>query len=327
VTYQLDGIGADFSVYNEASLGWSAAILDNLTLGARAKVLFGAANFSTTSSELAVTTSQDVWNVHSDMRFNASIPFADVLLDGNGMFDSIAIADELQNSNGPSIRDITNYIFNTNNLGLGLDVGVDFRPIDQLLISASVMDLGFINWKDGTEGVSYKTDYDFSGFEINPLEFSDGFTFDSTLSQLGDSLTNFLTFTSGGTYTKRLNTKLFVGASYSLTPKINFGILSRTDFRNGEISQQATASVNLTTGRFANLTLSYSYMNASYKNFGAGFSFNVGPLNMYMISDNIINVTVWPQEARSVNLWFGMNLVFGYKKFMRKEATDRPLVY
>ena len=30
---------------------------------------------------------------------------------------------------------------------------------------------------------------------------------------------------------------------------------------------------------------------------------------MYIISDNIVNAAFWPQEVKSVNLWFGMNLV------------------
>jgi len=181
------------------------------------------------------------------------------------------------------------------------------------------------------EEVSYEMEYDFNGFEIDPLVISDDFTFDdyfdSITTQLSDSLLNFLTFTTGEAYSKRLNTKLFIGASYNLTPKISVGVLSRTDFLNGKISQQATASVNLTTGRFANLTLSYSYLNGYYKNFGMGFSINAGPVNIYFISDNIVSNAIWPQEVRSMNLWFGMNLVFGYKQFTNKKVMDKPLVY
>jgi len=136
-----------------------------------------------------------------------------------------------------------------------------------------------------------------------------------------------MTFTSGGAYAKRLNTKLFAGASYFITPKFNLGILSRTDFLNGKISQQITASANVTTGRFINLSLSYSYKNAYLKNIGAGLSLNLGPLNLYVISDNALNLLFWPQEARSVNFWFGMNMVFGYRRYMKVEYKDRPLVY
>jgi len=333
-TYLLDGIGAEMSVFDEISLGWSGTFFDNLTVGARAKALFGVANLSTTNSELSVFTSQDVWNIQSNMLFKSSIPFAEVTYADDGMLDEIILDEELENFDPTSFSNyslIRDYAFNSMNFGLGVDIGVDYRPIDKLLVSASVLDLGYVNWKDGVNDVSYQMEYDFTGLEINPFQNPDdlslGDQIDSSLTQLTDSLSNFLTFTPGGAYSKRLNTKLFVGASFSLTPKISFGVLSRTDFLSEDIAQQFTASANLTTGRFANLSLSYSYINSYYKNIGAGVSFNVGPLNMYLISDNLLNAVIWPQEARSMNLWFGLNLVFGYKKFMNKESTDRPLVY
>ena len=107
-----------------------------------------------------------------------------------------------------------------------------------------------------------------------------------------------------------------------MTPNINFGILSRTDFLKSSIAEQLTASVNLSTGRFLNLTLSYSWINNYIKNIGTGLSINAGPLNIYVISDNALNAVLWPQEAQSVNLWFGVNLTFGYS-----EKVDMPLIY
>jgi hypothetical protein len=327
-TYQFDGLGVDLSVFDEVSVGWSAGILDNLQVGVRGKVLLGAADLSTSRSELSLRTSQDLWNIRSDMMINASLPFAEVQYDQDGMIDDIIMNDDLEDM-GPFA--LPRYLFNTGNLGLGLDAGINYRPIEQLQLSASAVDIGFISWKKGVNEVTCEMDYDFEGIEINPFEFSDEYTIDdyldSTFSELADSLSSFLEFTPGRSYSRMLNTKLYLGASYYLTPNINFGILSRTDFLGEKISQQFTATANLTTGRFINLTLSYSVMNSYLKNLGAGFAFNVGPLNLYLISDNVLNGVFWPQETRSVNLWFGMNLVFGYKRFMMQKYTDKPLLY
>jgi hypothetical protein len=325
-TYQLDGIGVDLAVFDEVAVGWSLSILDNLQIGARGKLLFGMGSLSTSGSELSVTTSQENWNIQSNMVLNASIPFADVQYDAEGMVEDVVIDPEFENLDPSSIP---KYVFNTNNFGLGLDVGINFRPIDQLQVSVSALDIGYINWKDEVHEVTYETEFDFNGLEINPFEYiGDDATgdLDSTFSQLGDSLINFLQFTPGGTFAKRLNTKLYAGASYYVTPNINFGILSRTDFLKGKISQQFTASANFTTGRFINLTASYSYTNDYLKNFGAGVAFNAGPLNLYVISDNALNAIFWPHEIRSVNFWFGMNLVFGYERAKKKDG-DRPLIY
>ena len=326
-TYQLDGIGVDLSLLDEVALGWSREILKDLNFGVRAKVLFGVANLSSKSSYLSVYTSEDVWTIRTDMNFNASLPFADVTYDDEGMIDKININNSLEN---PEFRDIARYGFNTGNLGLGLDVGVDYRPIDELQVCLSLVDLGFVNWKDGVHEVSHSMVYDFKGFEVNPFGFSEEQSFgdymDSTLRQMGDSIKGFLDFTEGKTYTKRLNTKIYAGASYYLTPNINFGILSRTDLLTHKLAEQVTLSANYTTGRFINLTLSYSYRYYYFKNFGLGVSFNIGPANLYIISDNILNGLLWPQEARSANLWFGLNLVFGYRAFKGVEL-DRPLIY
>ena len=217
-------------------------------------------------------------------------------------------------------------------MGFAADLGVNYRPIDKLLVSASVTDLGFIRWSDEIHDAHYQVNrFDFNGIEVDPTAFSDDFTFsdlvDSTFTEISDSLISFLEMQPGEAYSKRLNTKLYIGASYSVTPKINFGLLSRTDFLNGKVSPQFTASANFTTGRLLNFTMSYSYINSYFKNIGAGVSFNAGPFNMYLISDNVMNIVFWPEEAQSVNLWFGLNLVFGYKDFMNREPKDKPLVY
>ncbi len=320
--YKLDGVGADLMAFDEISVGWSGEILDNLTIGARAKVLFGIGNISTKSSGLSLMTSQENWNLQSNMQFNISVPFAEVAYDDEGNIEDVVIDEALDN---PNFSTVSKYMFNGQNLGFGLDFGANYHPLEALQISVSVLDLGYIRWKDEVHQVEYKADYDFLGLEFNPFDLSEDYSFadflDSSTSQLADSLSNFLEFTPGVVYSKRLNTKLFVGVSYDVTPSVNFGLLSRTDFLSGIITEQVTASANFKVARVLNFTLSYSYMNSYFKNIGAGLSINAGPVNLYLISDNAVNVLFWPEQSRSANLWFGFNLLFGYK-----DKPDLPLV-
>jgi len=322
-TYTLDGLGMDMSLFTEVSVGWSGKLMDNLDIGARAKVLFGIGNLYTRSSELSIYTSQESWDIKSDMSFNASLGFADVEYDDEGMIEEVVLKDDLREL---SPYGVAKYAFNAGNIGFGLDLGAVYRPIDQLSLSVSVLDLAFISWKEEVHQVNYKMEYEYTGLEVNPFEFSEDYSFgdhmDSTFSQMADSLSGFLEMGPGGAYSQRLNTKLYVGASYELNPMINFGLLSRTDFLNGKITEQVTASANFTPSRIVNLTLSYSYMHGSFRNIGAGFSFNLGPLNMYLLSDNALNVVIWPELSGSANFWFGLNLVFGYK-----DKVDQPLVH
>ena len=321
--YDLNGIGADLMAFDEISVGWSGQILDNLTIGARAKLLFGIGNITTKSSNLSLTTSTENWHLVSDMQFNASLPFAEVTYDEDGNIGEIEIDEELKS---PNFSSISQYMFNGKNLGFGLDLGVNYRPLEELQLSLSVVDLGFIHWKDEVHQLDYTTEYDFTGFELNPFELSDDYSFgdfiDSSVSMLSDSLASFAEFTPGTAYSKRLNTKLYIGVSYDVTPSINFGLLSRTDFLNGSVTEQVTASANFHTGRILNFSLSYSYMSNYFRNIGAGISLNAGPVNLYLVSDNALNVLFWPDDAQSANIWFGFNLLFGYK-----DKPDLPLVY
>lgn len=322
--YNMDGMGADFSGFDEVAVGWSGALGSKWKIGVRGKALFGFGDLSISKSEFEISTSQELWNIDADMEFNASLPFAEVVYNEDGEIEDIIIEEDLSNLRPAALF---RQFFNAKNFGLAVDLGVDYRPGDRWLLSASVLDIGYIRWTDEVHKVSYKTDYDYSGLEVNPLDFTGDLSFgdyvDSSFSALGDSLANGLVFTPGEIYSSRLNPRLYIGASWWATPGINFGLLSRTDFLNELIFEQLTASANFAAGRVLHFTLSYTMMNNYWKNIGAGISLNAGPVNLYLISDNTLNAIFWPEEAQTINLWFGMNLVFGYKKC----SQDRPLVY
>ena len=325
--YNMDGMGIDFKGYDEIAVGWSGAIGGKWQIGVRGKALFGFGNLSISRSELEVSTSEELWNIQADMEYNASLPFAEIVYDEDGMIEDIIIEDDVS-SMRPSA--LFKQAFNAKNFGLAVDLGVDYRPTNRWLLSASVLDIGYIRWTDEVHKMSFKTDYDYSGLEVNPFDFTEDYTFgdyvDSSFSSMADSLADGLVFTPGGIYSSRLNPKVYIGASWWATPNINFGLLSRTDFLKEAIFEQLTASANFAAGRYLSFTLSYTFMNNNWKNFGAGISLKAGPVNLYVISDNTLNAVFSPEQLQAVNFWFGMNLIFGYKK-CQKLDTDRPLVY
>lgn len=323
-TYNFDGTAIDLSAFDEISVNWAGELLPNLQVGARAKMLFGIANLTTAKSEMELTLSQDVYRIQSDMLFNASIPMAEIQYDQEGNVEDVVLKEGVENGDA---RELPKYMFNTRNLGMGVDIGVNYRPIDRLLLSASVTDIGFIHWKDEVHEAAFNLSLDYNEIEGDPFNVPGGVPLGNYIDSLADvafdSVTSALTVTPDVPYTTRLNTKLFIGANYYVTPFLGLGFLSRTDFLQDKIAQQFTASANLTTGRLFNFTLSYSYINSDFKNIGAGLALNLGPVNLYAISDNALNMIFWREDTRSANLWFGMNLIFGY----RSVNKDRPLVY
>lgn len=327
-TYQFDGSAIDLSAFDEISVNWAGDLLHNLQVGARAKMLFGIGNLTTAQSEMALTRAQDVYFIEADMRFNASLPMTEIQYDQEGNVEDIILKEEVENLDP---RELPKYLFNTRNLGFGMDIGVNYRPLSELLLSASVTDIGFINWKDEVHEAVFDASFNYTEIEGNLFDIPDGVTpgtyIDSLADVAVDSFNSVLTVTPDVPYSTRLNTKLFIGASYHVTPFLGFGLLSRTDFLQDKIAQQFTASANLTAGRILNFTLSYSYIHSDFKNIGAGLALNLGPVNMYLISDNALNLIFYRDNTRSANLWFGLNLIFGYRQYTGKRFTDRPLVY
>jgi len=323
-SFELGGTGIDLALYNEVSLGWSRTFGDNFSLGVRAKALFGLVSLQTESSTVHLTTSDSLWTIRSDMQVSASTPFTNPAVVGNTfMIDEFF--DNISNATYDlSSFDIPADFVSLQNFGLALDIGASYRPLPQLQLSASVLDLGYMNWQRNTVRMNIEGEYDFKGLEVVPFQ-----TVDSMMMQnMADSLAGFVSGELGTPYGYTLHPKVLAGIAFYPIPNISLGLMSRTDILEDGITQKLTATANLTTGRFINLTFTYSYYLGYMKNLGAGLSFNVGPLNLYLISDNIGNNLLWPQEAQSVNLWFGMNLCFGYAKKQKQEKPkDKPLIY
>ena len=81
------------------------------------------------------------------------------------MIEDIVIDEEIE-SLRPSA--LPRYMFNFRNPGFAVDVGVNYRPIDQLLLSASAVDIGFISWKDEVHDATLAMEYEHIGFELDP---------------------------------------------------------------------------------------------------------------------------------------------------------------
>jgi len=78
---------------------------------------------------------------------------------------------------------------------------------------------------------------------------------------------------------------------------------------------QTAATISLTTRHSENLetSVSWSYMNRSLANLGFGLGYGKSPVQLYMVSDNILGF-ILPMSAKNINLRFGLNLIFGCRE-------------
>ncbi len=314
--FDLNGFGVDASSFNEFSMGISQKIGERLTVGIRGKLLFGQGNIQTKRFDMKVETSEDLWRAHSDLQVNASLPFVEFAYDTDGKID-------LENSEMKKDMRTRDYIrsllLNQANFGLGIDIGADLKATEWLHLSASLVDIGYIKWKDNAINISNKADYDFKGIEVN---LDDDDFVNTFLDSLDQTYVN--ADTKEEAYHIWLPTKLYVGAAFFVHPKISLGILSKTLFYPQKIREQMTFSANFHPFKVLNASISYSVMNSTYNNIGFGISLTPGPFNFYLITDTGPSAGLWPYEARDINIRVGMNLVFGCNKY--KKNYDRPLI-
>ncbi len=294
------GIGVNTTVYNQFSLGASKKIMPGLVVGAKVKWLWGAADMSTKKSNINIYTLDggEILRAKSDIELSTSFPVE--YIEKNGLYEPQLPKFETWNNS-----DYTKAFVLNNNRGWAFDLGATYKVFDDLTVSASVIDLGFINWKTNSVTLSNNISYDFLPYDLNNENFT---------QQLTDTLTSFgKVKKSDASYKTYLNTKIFLGVKYELTKMINFGIVTRTLFYDKKAHQSLSLSCNTNLLRGLMMSFSYTLMNRSYNNFGFGFAGKLGPAQLYLLFDNY-GVAINPKTVKNVAVHLGINWLFGCRQ-------------
>ncbi len=313
--FDFNGFGISAMAFTELAMNVSQKINEMITVGWRGKILLGQANLSTTKFDVTLATGEQAWVVNSNVVMDATLPFLNVIYDQDGKidFDSTDLVSDIGNK-------IPQMIFNPKNTGFAMDIGVDVQAMENLHLSASIVDFGSIRWKDKVYNLENQATYEFTGIEVS-LDGIDPF------EDILDSLNQSFKFSSSeNPYRSWLPTKVYLGASYFVHPNISFGVLSRTEFFKKNLRQQFSLSANLYPIKMLSTSFTYSVIEGSYKNVGLGLALKLLPFNFYLISDTAPSVYFWPLEAKYINLRIGMNLMFGCKQ-KKTVKYDMPLVY
>ena len=137
-TFNLSQLGIDASLYSNAAIGYMYKINKQLTIGAKAKLLMGYANINTSINKLNLNASRQEWSLETDGTINASLPIRfNTLENGNIDFGSIQMN---------SANELLELLYNPAGIGAAIDLGIKYEPVKNLVISASVTDLGMIYW-------------------------------------------------------------------------------------------------------------------------------------------------------------------------------------
>ncbi|MDR1339296.1 MAG: DUF5723 family protein [Prevotellaceae bacterium] len=305
-SFNFDRLGIRANVYTELAAGYSRQIDDKLTVGGKLKLLMGHANVTTKIDRIRLNASRDRWDIDIKGTVNMSAPGIDYELDNNGeMIDNI------------DIDPFDNFSFANMNGGYGaaIDLGANYKLLDdRLRVSASLLDLGFINWKkDNAVNMSASETFEFEGANI---KIKDGVANwdEDYFKDIEDEIEYSTTSKS---YSSALAAKVMLGAEYGiLNRKLTFGALSKSTIINKSIFQEITASVNYVQFSFFNASLSYSLLNGRFGTYGLGLGGRMGPINIYVAGDYMplkYAKQYIPSKNKAFNLQWGFLLNFGYK--------------
>lgn len=323
--YDLSGLGGNATWYREYALGYSIQVDDQLTFGVRGKLLYGIANLSTQNSNTTIHANGDsIWQIQSTAQFSTSIPGMNIYFNGTKL-DSVKF-------NKLKTHDIINMVNSTQNPGAALDLGFIYKLRKDFTISASVVDLGFIQWHTNVNNINVNGSYKLQGASV-----SNYFSNPNILQSFSDTLKQAYSYShTTDSYITALYGKIYLGAYYQPLRWLGLGALSRTQITNGLFDQQYTLAMNLMPSRGFNFSLSYTVVDNTYDNLGVGFYFNIGPMQLYFMSERI--PVYWdnavtrggatipiPYDEKSLNFHLGMNLVFGSER-NKKLKLDKPLL-
>ena len=347
--YDISGQQLNINAYTEIGLGLSRQINSRLTVGARVKALLGIGNMELKLNRVAMSA-----NLPSDQQINQwssesywtsmgpseAAQAAQELKDKfNNYHANLTVGAELKSSfKGLELQEeegkdyVTDFDFDSGKLGIagygfGIDLGASYKILDNLTVSASILDLGFISWsKSSTKIASANPDpIDIKGSTYaNMVNPNDPQTVMNAVNQLQNDAQGYMDRVTNGdvldydmlqlevsdakeSRKSRLASTLVLGAEYGFfNNKLAVGVLSTTRFVQPDALTELTFSANYRPKSWFNVALSYSAIQSAGKSFGLGLK--LGPL--FVGTDYMF----LGKNSNSVNGFVGVSIPLGGRK-------------
>ncbi|MEX0813466.1 MAG: DUF5723 family protein [Chitinophagales bacterium] len=268
----------NMTYYRELSFGVGYK-KESWQMGARFKYLTGIADLA--SSDESIT-------LYTDEAHYAITVETDFLLNSAGVNNFLK--DPLQAA------------FSFSNSGFAMDLGGTYQFNEKWSMAASIVNLGFIRWKDDVTNYSSRGSFTFQGIELESLFEEESFSFD----ELQDSLeANFGLKENQDPYTSHLVPRLYVSTAYSFRTTSQVSALFYGEIFDGFQPAMALHYQEQVNAYFS-IGASYSIKNKTYANFGLSTVISYWKMQAFFVSDNFVSVFI-PKRSKSVNFRAGIN--------------------
>lgn len=303
--------------YQEFAVGYQWNVTKQLSLGGRAKLLFGLTNVKTDAFDVQLFTDADSYalRLRENIAMKAALPNAFYVDQGQLVADGPFSVGEL-----------------FRNPGFGIDLAAEYRFDDHFGVVAAVHDLGFIHW--GKNNVKMKGqvndagqfydngDFLFNGLDVDQLQqvISD----DWYREHFMDTLQQYfqVEFSRLEQYTTMLNTNLLLRGYFDINPQNRFSAQVQGCSLGSGLRPAFTVAYSGSFFRMLDVCATYTVMPNSYDNIGLGIAGNFGTFHIYATTNNVIGLFK-PLNTSSFNAQVG--IVFNMRKHNRSadfKATE-----
>ncbi len=291
------GSSINLNTYNELALGL-AYQEEKFSIGGRVKLLTGinGARTNPDRNSASLFTDDDIYQLTLN---------ADYELQTSGFLNYTDISDfELQIAPEDGV-----FKLGGENSGLAFDLGAKVN-LGKLHFSASVLDIGNIEYKENSKIYSTSGSYLYEGPDISQALSGEDVDFQSSL----DTLQKIFEVTeTNDAFTVNLAPQAYLSAKYDVSEKFTVGALYYGRFSDNNSKTVIALSGQMKFGKVASAGLTYSIIDDKFTNVGLNGAVKLGPVQIFALTDNLIGV-VSQKDGDVINFRAGLNLVFGDKK-------------
>ena len=313
--YNLADLGATSDAYAQVAYGFSRRFLDRFNIGIRVKALLGIESVRTDIKNLSLKMDSDQWMVSAD----GSATFSELpakLITGNEELDMI---NEMLT------------LVKKPNLGFALDFGVSVDLFKYLTLSASVLDLGFINWNNSGVYALSPDPWVYDGFELSATNSESNSLNDQLNAKLDElaALFNFdeITPVMKDKHRQKLSMTVHAGleARMPFYERLSIAALATHRFNGPHSWTEGRFSINLALLRWFSLAANYAVSDFGHS-YGAALNLHPKGFSLFLGTDSYRPFTSFapnmiPLNDVNTNLVFGLNFPIGkYNgRFPKKE--------